>query len=421
MKSIIKRNFSQLFKTLHNDNKIGLIITLKDKPGELLKVLNVFYKHNLNLSYISSKPNQIYNSHNNKNLDIFIDIDNKDSVHTAMKEIKSSGLGVDVQFNDIKDVPWFPKCILEMNEMGKNVLLGGESLQSDHPGFNDVVYKNRRTEIESKSSLFRFGIENKVEYLNYNEEEQRLWTYMFNLLEPLIFSHASEEFIECFKELKSLGLLVPNQVPQLNDFNQYYKTKTGMFLRPTGGLLSQREFLNSLAFKVFPCTQYIRHASKPLYTPEPDIIHEIFGHASMLANSDFVRFSQEIGLASLGATDDEIKSLGNIYWFSLEFGICHQKGENKIYGGGILSSPSEIMNAVSGNVTLLPFDLKRMSAQEPDITNIQTSYYLAPSFKEMVVKIKEYSMNIKKSFNVSYNEDLNCVDVDRRVIGFNRV
>ena len=83
------------------------------------------------------------------------------------------------------------------------------------------------------------------------------------------------------KNVKGFG---EKSVPQLNSISKFLMAETGWRLKPVGGLLTQREFLNGLAFKLFHSTQYIRHHSTPEYTPEPDIIHELVGHAPMFAN-----------------------------------------------------------------------------------------------------------------------------------------
>jgi len=93
-----------------------------------------------------------------------------------------------------------------------------------------------------------------------------------------------------------------------------------------------------------------------LYTPEPDIVHELLGHAPMFAHQEFADFSQEIGLASLGANEIELKRLAAIYWFTIEFGMCREDGQNKAYGAGILSSFGELEYCLTDTPKLYPLD-----------------------------------------------------------------
>ncbi|KAL1456990.1 hypothetical protein WDU94_001670, partial [Cyamophila willieti] len=179
--------------------------------------------------------------------------------------------------------------------------------------------------------------------------------------------------------------------------------KTGFQLRPVAGYLTPRDFLSGLAFRVFHCTQYIRHSSDPFYTPEPDCCHELLGHMPLLANPTFAQFSQELGLTSLGASDEDVERLGTLYFFTVEFGLCKQDGELKVYGAGLLSSVAELKHAVTSTNKIRRFDPAVTVKEECIITAYQNAYYYTDTFEEAKEKMREFAGSIQRPFGVRYN------------------
>jgi phenylalanine-4-hydroxylase len=134
-------------------------------------------------------------------------------------------------------------------------------------------------------------IEEPIATVDYNSTEKEVWAFCYKNLIDRFRTNACEEFNWTINEFqKNIGLC-ETEIPQLETISAFLKEATGWRLKPVGGLLTQREFLNSLAFRIFCSTQYVRHSSEPLYTPEPDILHELLGHAPMFAHQEFADFS----------------------------------------------------------------------------------------------------------------------------------
>ena len=120
--------------------------------------------------------------------------------------------------------------------------------------------------------------------VNYLPEEHSCWTTIYTRLESMWPFTACKEFLIGYRILVNSGLLKKDRIPNITKISKFLESKTGFRLRPASGLCPAREFLACLAFRVFPCTLYMRHWSRPGHSPEPDLVHEILGHVPMFLN-----------------------------------------------------------------------------------------------------------------------------------------
>lgn len=259
-----------------------------------------------------------------------------------------------------------------------------EELDLDHPGANDEEYRKRRDHIASLSKQFReTGIITDVEY---TPEEQGIWKHVATRLEELHQKHASPFYLNAKKDLG----ISNERIPQLSEMSRKLKELTNFRLAPIEGLVDTRAFLSWLSWRTMLSTQYIRHHSRPEYTPEPDIVHEAIGHIPMFTNNNFADYSQFIGHGARIANDKQLEGLGRLYWFTVEYGLVEHEGEIKAYGAGLLSSIAELEHAYSDNVERRPFDLERVLDTEYVYSDMQPILYVIPSYAELKEKTRQY-------------------------------
>ena len=171
-------------------------------------------------------------------------------------------------------------------------------------------------------------------------------------------------------------------VPSLDLVSDQLAPVTGFRYAPAAGLVPLREFYGSLEQHLFHSTQYVRHPALPLYTPEPDIIHEVIGHGHLLATPTFSELHRLTGVATNRLEDEEnLRFLSRVFWFSVEFGVVVEDGELRAYGAGILSSFGEIDEF--REMELRPLDLVEMGTVDYDITHYQPVLYRAESMDEV--------------------------------------
>jgi phenylalanine-4-hydroxylase len=250
-------------------------------------------------------------------------------------------------------------------------------LGDDHPGVNDPHYRERRNAIAAAALEWEPGA--PIPQIAYTDAEHEVWQTVCRELAPKHEKYACRSFRDAVAALA----LPTDRIPQLNEVTDGLKPLTGFEYVPAAGIVPLDEFYGSLADKVFHSTQYVRHHDAPLYTPEPDLIHEVIGHGHLLADPQVAEVNRLAGEAARRMESPVgLQMVADVFWFTIEFGVLREDGELRAYGAGILSSYGEIEEF--RGMEIRPLDFAQMATIEYDITHYQPILFGADSIEHMV-------------------------------------
>jgi phenylalanine-4-hydroxylase len=257
-------------------------------------------------------------------------------------------------------------------------------LPADHPGAQDHEYLARRVHLASVSDAA--GLAGRPPRVEYTAAEDEVWRTVSSALAPLHERFAVAEYNDAARRLA----LPTDRVPQLADVSDRLTELTGWRVAAVAGLVSTAEFFGALAERRFPATQYVRHPSVPFYTPEPDVVHELIGHANSLASPRLAALYEHAGQVGAQLTDtDELERFGRVFWFTLEFGVLRERGELRTYGAGLLSSFGEITEFRDAEIR--PFDTDAMGRfTDYEISRFQDVLFAADSFAELESRFEAF-------------------------------
>jgi phenylalanine-4-hydroxylase len=243
-------------------------------------------------------------------------------------------------------------------------------------------YWARREEIASVAG----GVDAPPRTIDYTDVEHEVWSTVARTLRPLWDRHAAAGVVAARDRLA----LPADRVPQLADVDATLRPITGFGYRAVSGIVSAAEFFGALEHRTFPSTQYLRWEGAPLYTPEPDVIHEVMGHGNCLACPEIAELHRLAGSVHGRLTEERSRQLiADVFWFTVEFGVVREGTETKAYGAGLLSSPGEL-GWFADHADIRPIDIVEMGTIGYDIHHYQPVLFEGRSLRHVVDVVGEF-------------------------------
>lgn len=221
----------------------------------------------------------------------------------------------------------------------------------------------------------------KIDYL---PQENETWAMVMDELRARWDRSVAEPLLAARDRLG----LPSDHIPQLSLVSARLHPITGFRYGSVPGTVSGAEFFAALAQRRFLSTQFIRWSGQPSYTPEPDVIHEVGGHAISLATPELAELHRLAGTAA-NAAPHLLTEIAAAFWYSIEFGVLTTPEGPKAYGTGLLSSPGEL-DWFADNAEIRPLDIDEMLATPYDISQYQPVLFAADSLDHALAVVGGY-------------------------------
>jgi phenylalanine-4-hydroxylase len=239
----------------------------------------------------------------------------------------------------------------------------------------------------------------KQNYANYTKANQKVWRTLYDRQMEILPTVAATNVLEGLEVVRFSN----RRIPEFEKVNKRLARATGWQLQEVPSLIPVRDFFLMLSQKRFPATTWLREMEHLDYLEEPDMFHDVFGHAPLLANRRFCEFLD--GMSRLAAnysnTPQALDILGRLYWHTVEFGLVREYGEKKIYGAGILSSHGETLHCLGTSPQLVPFDVASVLQNDFRMDTFQPSYFVIQSFDQLYHSLAEVDFHLAKMLSAS--------------------
>ena len=218
------------------------------------------------------------------------------------------------------------------------------------------------------------------DYSRYVEADQDRWRRLYARQMRLVPGRACPEFL---RVVDTLGYEAG--IPRFDEVNERLRRATRWEVVAVPGLLPEHVFFTHLAHRHFPVTVWLREEHEFDYIVEPDVFHDFFGHVPLLFDPVFADYMQAYGRGGQKAEGlHALEYLARLYWYTVEFGLVRTDDGLRIYGAGILSSPSEVTYSLSSPLPhRIGFDLKRVMRTRYKIDTFQQTYFVIDDFGQL--------------------------------------